>query len=174
MRVEMDCLILAAVVGAIGCADVTPPELQTPSDRLGVWTPDPSATILRTTLSNLDNPTLALVSSSTAWDALWAQTWGGTQASPPLPAIDFVLSSVVVVGLGKRAGPGYSVSIDSIVIHIAGAVLYATELGPGAHCDASSGSSAPVHMVHAPGHPPISNWRIGTVRRDCGSATPPG
>jgi len=168
----MNRLMLPALLAAAGCADESVSEPRDPSDRLGAWAPDPSATILRTALSKLDDPTLAVVSDPATWRALWTQAWGGSQVSPALPEIDFVLSSVVVVGLGKRAGLGYSVSIDSIVVHTVGSVLYATESLPGAHCDSSTGTSAPVHMVHAPGHLPIITWRVGTIRRDCASQVP--
>jgi hypothetical protein len=86
---------------------------------------------------------------------------------PLLPQIDFVLSSVIVVGLGKRMGPGYSVTIDSIVIHTTGSILFATAAQPGTQCDVSTGVSTPVHMVRFPGHPPIVDWRIAATRRDC-------
>jgi len=172
MRVDLNRLILTALVVATGCADVSVFEPQESSDRLGAWASDPSATILHTALSKLDDPTLAVVSDPATWRALWTQAWGGSQVSPTLPEIDFVLSSVVVVGLGKRAGLGYSVSIDSIVVRTAGSVLYATESRPGAHCDTSTGSSAPVHMVHAPGHLPVIEWRVGTISRDCASRAP--
>jgi hypothetical protein len=167
MRIERERLMLAALVVATGCADVARFESQEPGGRLGAWVPDSNATILRTALSQLDDPTLAVVSYPADWRALWTQTWGGLEASPALPAVDFVLSSVVVVGLGKRAGLGYSVTIDSIVVRTVGSVLYATESLPGAHCGASSGFSAPVHMVLAPGHPPITDWRVGTITPDC-------
>lgn len=166
---SMHRLILAVLVLATGCDEAAPFEPQDSADRLGVWVPDPGATILHTSLSRLDDPTLTVVSYPAPWRALWTLAWGGTQASPALPAIDFVLSSVVVVGLGKRAGLGFSVTIDSIVVRTVGAVLYATESQPGARCDASTGTSAPVHMVHSPGHPPIIDWRVGTIRRDCAS-----
>lgn len=161
--------LLAVLWFTAGCAgdlQVAPREA---NDRLGSWVPAPSATILRTSLSSLENPTLVVVSYPAAWRTLWSEAWGGLQASPVLPAVDFVLSSVIVVGLGKRAGPGYSVTIDSIVVRTGGSMLHATEVQPGAHCDASGGSSAPVHMVQMPGHPPIISWFVETVRRDCGS-----
>lgn len=58
--------------------------------------------------------------------------------------------------------------IDSIVQHVSGAVLYATEWQVGASCDLAVGPSAPLHMVHAPDHPPVIDWRVSVVRRDCG------
>lgn len=161
-------LLLATLAAAAGCGDGSQLAPRDTADRLGAWVPDAGATILRTAFSKLDDPTLAVVSYAATWRALWTQTWGGAQVSPALPQVDFVLSSVIVVGLGRRAGLGYSVSIDSIVVHTVGAVLFATETQPGAHCDASTGASAPVHMVLAPGHLPVIDWRVGTIRRDCG------
>lgn len=157
---------LGFTAGCVADAQLAPQEA---NDRLGSWAPDPSATILRTSLSSLENPTLVVVSYPAAWRTLWSEAWGGLEASPTLPVVDFVLSSVIVVGLGKRAGPGYSVTIDSIVVRTGGSMLHATEVQPGAHCSASGGPSAPVHMVQMPGHPPITGWSVETVSRDCGS-----
>ena len=137
-------------------------------DRLTAWAPNPSTTILQTTQSKRIDPMLAVVSTLPVWQNLWNETWGGVDAAPPLPQLDFVLSSIIVVGTGKRAGLGYSVAIDSVVLHASGAVLFATEAQPGAHCDPALVSSSPVHMVHYPGHPPIVDWRVSVVRRDCG------
>lgn len=163
----MHHVLLAALVSASGCVGASQVDPQATSDRLGAWAPDASATVLHTAQSKLDDPTMVVVSDAAIWRALWTQAWGGLQASPTLPVFDFVLSSVVVVGLGRRAGLGFSVSIDSIVVRTRGSVLYATESQPGAHCDISTGASAPVHMVHAPGHLPIVEWRVDSLRRDC-------
>jgi len=156
------------LLAAAACAGpaVAGPETKA-ADRLGVWIPNAAATLLHEDQSRLDNPILAVVSSAPAWLALWTTTWSGVQPAPPLPQIDFVLISVIVVGLGKRSGLGYSVNIDSVVVHTGGAVLFATEFDPGARCNALSGNAAPVHMVVYPGHPPIVDWQIGTALRDC-------
>jgi hypothetical protein len=159
--------VLAIGAGCGGSAPLLPSE--SVRDRLGVWIPGPGATLLSTPFSSLDNPTMAVVSSPAAWLDLWTRAWTGISGSPALPPIDFVLSSVVVLGLGSRAGRTFSVTIDSIVQHIPGAVLYATEWQVGASCDLAAGLSAPLHMVHAPGHPPVIDWRVGMARRNCGS-----
>jgi hypothetical protein len=164
--------MFATLALAMGCADAPQFDLQAPSDRLGVWIADPGATILRTEQSTFANPTLTVVSDPATWLSLWSQAWGGPQASPALPALDFVLSSVIVVGLGKRTGQGYGVSIDSVVVRTVGAVLYGTESQPGAHCNASVGTFSPVQMVRYPGHPPIMEWRLEAIRRECASAAP--
>jgi hypothetical protein len=157
----------ALLLLAAGCDDASRLAPQHTSDRLGVWVPEPTSTVLHTDRSKLTNPTLMIVSDAATWRALWTQAWGGMHAAPALPSVDFVLASVVVVGMGARAGLGYMVTIDSIVAHTVGAVLYATETLPGAHCDISTSTSAPVHMVYAPGHPPVVEWRVAPIRRDC-------
>ncbi|MGH7560411.1 MAG: hypothetical protein ACRENB_05255 [Gemmatimonadales bacterium] len=166
MRSVVLHLLFGAGAALSACSDAPPAGPQDPHDRLGVWLPSSGVTFLHSPRSGLENPTLIVVSFPAAWQALWSQAWGGASAAPPLPEVDFVLSSVVVVGLGKRAGLGYFVTIDSIVTRTTGAVLYATESLPGANCQ-SAGISAPVHMVHAPGHPPVVEWRMSMLRRDC-------
>jgi hypothetical protein len=165
--------LLAAAIAAAACAGAAQFGSSDSGDRLGAWIPDPRFTLLHTESSQLDNPTLAVVSDLPSWSALWAQAWGGAQDAPPLPQIDFVVSSVVVVGLGKRAGLGYAVTIDSIVVHVVGSVLFATESQPRTSCNPGSGFSRPVHMVLAPEHFPVTEWRMETIRRDCASSAPP-
>ena len=152
------------LLGAPACSDPIEPAGASPDDRLGVWVPDPHATLVQSVQSKLVNPTAGLVESRSAWAAMWSQAWG--PGAPPLPEIDFVLASVVVVGLGKRTGQGYLARVDSIVVHTTGAVGFATEILPGDSC-APSGEFSPVHMVWMPGHPPVFEWRIGSLRRAC-------
>lgn len=159
---------LAVLLTAAACNNPTASlPSQDGSDRLGAWIPDSSATILHTSVSQLYDPILAVVSTKPEWTTVWVQAWGTAQAAPPLPQVDFVLSSVLVVALGKRAGPGYSVNIDSVVVHASGAVLFATEVQAGANCPPPAGTSAAVHMVLFPGHPPVVDWQVGTLRQDC-------
>lgn len=172
-RLAVRRLLPIVLAISAGCAESLPLDAEPASDRLGVWIPGPAATLLSTPHSGLTNPTLAVVSSPAAWLTLWTSAWDGIAGSPPLPAIDFVLTSVVVVGLGSRAGRTHSVTIDSIVQHISGAVLYATEWQVAASCDLAPGSSAPLHMVHAPGHPPVRDWRVSVVGRHCGTSGSP-
>jgi hypothetical protein len=136
------------------------------NNRTGAWSPGPAATILHLSESGLENPRLAVVGDRATWASIWADAWKGTTA-PPLPEIDFVLMGVLVVGLGRRARPEYSVTIDSVVSYTNGAALYATEIQPSAACQSPAGSSAPVHMVLMPGHPPVNDWRIGISVRTC-------
>jgi len=157
----------ALVLLALACSGSTPVEPATHADRLGVWVPAPSATILQSAQSSLLSSRQLLVEDRSTWETLWAETWGGANKAPPLPQLDFVTSSVVVVGVGRRAGPGYSVTIDSIVSFTGGAVAFATDSQPGTHCNPLAGTSSPVHMAHMPGHPPIQEWRVSTNLRNC-------
>jgi hypothetical protein len=162
MRLGLPLLLLA------GCATEIQLQPDRIADRLGAWVPGPTATILQSQESGLHAPTIALVADTGAWRALWVKTWAGTPVLPPLPNIDFVLSSVLIVGLGDRAGLGYAVTIDSVVSYSSGPVLYATTTQPGSQCQFSPGLSAPVHMVWVPEHPPAAmDYRMATVRGPC-------
>jgi hypothetical protein len=158
--------LVLALLFVTGCAGDEATAPAAGPNRTGAWAPVPSETILRVSASGLDNPRLAVVGDRATWESIWNDTWKGA-TKPPLPEIDFVLSGVLVVGTGRRAGPGYEVTIDSVVTYTNGASLYATELQPAASCQVQAGSSAPVHMVLMPGHPPVSDWRIGTSVRSC-------
>jgi hypothetical protein len=135
-------------------------------DRLGVWVPEPAATILRAEESSLHVPTFAIVVDTNAWRSIWTQAWADTAAPPRLPFEDFVLTSVIVLGLGDRVGTGYSVTIDSVVSYTSGQILFATESQPEHPCPGPA-FSAPVHMVRVINHPPPMEYRLARVRRPC-------
>jgi hypothetical protein len=136
-------------------------------DRLGVWVPDPTATILRVEESGLRVPTFEIVTDTGSWHTVWTQAWAATAAPPPVPFEDFVLTSVLVVGLGDRVGTGYSVTIDSVVSYTSSQVLFATEIQPMRPCSGSSEITAPLHMVRVPNHPPPMDRRVAVVRTPC-------
>ena len=154
-------LALATACGIGAQFDGDPAE-----DRLGVWVPSPSATILRADTSSLHLPTFAIVVDTGSWRRIWNQAWTDTATRPSLPFEDFVLTSVLVLGLGDRVGPGYSVTIDSVVSYSSGQVLFATETQPLPGC-AGTSTSAPVHMVRVINHPPPMEHRVAKVRRPC-------
>jgi hypothetical protein len=81
--------------------------------------------------------------------------------------VDFVLQSVIVVGLGRRGALGYTVTIDSVVTWPIGATLYATESRLPPSCVSADSGVVPVHMVLAPNHPPVNDWQVRTITRNC-------
>jgi hypothetical protein len=162
----MRFVLLVLTVGSVGCESTPPSAADSRQDRLGAWVPEASATILRLDQSSLKNPRHVVVEDRNSWQQLWTETWQGHPSPPTLPVIDFVLASVVVVAAGQR-GPGYSVSVDSIVSYTTGGVAFATESQPGAGCTASPGTSAPVHMVFMPGHIPVVEWQVSSSVRVC-------
>ncbi|MFN8653674.1 MAG: hypothetical protein U0133_17345 [Gemmatimonadales bacterium] len=156
-------LLLALLTGCGSSAAVQPPPT---IERLGAWVPGPSSTVLHETRSSLHYPTFEIVTDTAAWQRLWRQTWADSQAIPPRPEPDFVLSSVIAFGIGDRVGTGYSVTIDSIVVYSGGPVLFATEVQPTEPCPAGT-PTAPVHMVWVIDHPPPMESRVAHVRRPC-------
>lgn len=160
------CLCAAALagLGTIGCGDATRPELRASSTRLGVWVPGPLATILQTSNSELRDQTFVVVEDAQAWRDTWTRTW---PAVAP-PDVDFVLSSVIVVAMGRRNAPGYTVTIDSVVTRTNGATLHATETRMDASCGNVDPGRTPVHMVLVPDHPPVNEWLVRTTARTCG------
>ena len=157
---------LLLAVGGAGCGGPSPSAPSSADDRLGVWTPQAGNTILLAAQSGLESPRRLMVEDRNTWQVLWTEAWEGTPNPPPLPFIDFVLASVVVIAAGPR-GPDYAVSVDSVVVFTRGGVVFATESQPGTSCTVGSGTSSPVHMVHMPGHPPIMEWRVSTAVHLC-------
>ena len=84
-RAALRGLLPAVLAVSAGCAESLPFQSEPASDRLGVWIPGPGATLLSTGASRLDNPTMAVVSSSAAWLDMWSRAWGGIAGSPALP-----------------------------------------------------------------------------------------
>lgn len=166
MQLHRRSPLLLSLALAAGCGAGSQFEGNPDVDRLGVWVPSPSATILRTDQSSLHVPTFAIVVDTGAWRRIWVQAWTDSVAPPRLPFEDFVLTSVIVLGIGDRVGPGYSVTIDSVVSYNSGQVLFATETQPLPGC-AVTPASAPVHMVRVINHPPPMEYRIAKVRQPC-------
>jgi hypothetical protein len=151
---------------AAACSHGSQLQPDTTVDRLGVWAPGPSATILHAEASSLHFPTFEIVIDTGAWRRIWSEAWADTATPPGLPYTDFVLSSVIVLGLGDRVGTGYSVTIDSVVSYKSGPILFATEVQPEQPCPGPP-LSAPLHMVRVIDHPPPMDYRVARVRRPC-------
>lgn len=167
MRLASCGILIAPLLLAAACDPTSPaPTSTTTIERLGAWVPGPASTILHTSQSSLRYPTFEIVTDTASWQRVWNQTWSDSPLAPRRPNLDFVLTSVIVLGLGNRVGPGYSVSIDSIVVYSGGPILFATEVQPDSPC-AGTATSAPVHMVWIVDHPPPMEYRVARVRRPC-------
>ena len=158
---------LAAIACCLAC---DPPSATVATggsgDRLGVWVPDRGATLVSVSRSGLVVPTYTVVSDQESWRALWSLVWRDSVPPPSLPAIDFVLAAVVVASPGQGGGEG-TVSIDSIVTYVAGAIGYVSEVRAGPTCPGGSVLAAPVHMAVVLDHPPVVRWDVRTSLAVC-------
>jgi hypothetical protein len=157
---------LALLVAVTACADSAVEPVTPSASRIGVWAPTPDATIVKASNSGMENPRLAIVGDRATWVSVWTDVWKGTANPPTMPEYDFVLAGVVVVGTGRR-GPGYIVTIDSIVHYASHSELHATEEQPAAGCQTGTTASAPVHLAFIVGHPVVTQWRIGISQKTC-------
>jgi len=73
---------------------------------------DPSGlrTVLRSSMSQVDEAREVVVRTSEEWTALWRRHAGAA----PAPTVDFATSTVVAVFLGSRATAGFRVEITGI------------------------------------------------------------
>jgi len=166
MRALTIRLTLLALLGVAGCgAPTILPGLAV--KRIDAWAAPPEATVLQLDTSQFVDLTEREVGDPGAWSVAWSQAWPATGAAPAPPAIDFVLASVLVMGLGRRPTTGYDVTIDSVVEFTSGDVLFATEHQPGPGCPVAQTPTAPVDMVVIASHPLIGEWRLYPVVRDC-------
>ena len=109
---------------------------------------DSSAVVLNTG-QGIGDPTRAVIRDSTTWKAFWAQAHAQIEPLPPLPAVNFADSMLLVAGLGTRSTGGLSVSIDSVA---RGTTLrvFVTAVTPGSNCMTTMAITWPVLVVRVP------------------------
>ncbi len=107
-----------------------------------------------------------VVRDRAAWDAAWARLQNGMVA-PPLPAVDFSASSVVLVAIGQRSSGGHDVRVTGVTRDGADAVVrYAvTEPAPG--CMTAQMITSPVDVVRVPRIVGHARFERATVRGTC-------
>ncbi|GJG86679.1 hypothetical protein tb265_18600 [Gemmatimonadetes bacterium T265] len=101
-----------------------------------------------------------------AWEAAWAQLNNGMVA-PPLPAVDFTTSSVVLVAIGPRSSGGYDVRVTNVRRDGPDTVVDYTVTEPGPGCMTAAVMTAPVDVVRVPRPDGVVRFARRTVRRPC-------
>jgi hypothetical protein len=61
--------------------------------------------------SRFEDPVRRVIRSETEWWKFWNDLYGDTANAEP-PAVDFEQEMIIVVALGGRPSPGYSIDID--------------------------------------------------------------
>jgi hypothetical protein len=100
--------------------------------------------------SGIETPTRTVISDDAAWAAAWAQIHAHATEVPPLPAIDFDNSVLVMAAMGTRPTGGYEVIIESVRAHNGGLLVSVLERSPGSSCGTYQALTAPIHVVQVP------------------------
>ncbi len=108
-----------------------------------------SSAIVLASGQGLGDPTRAVIRDSTAWEAFWNQAHALVEPAPPVPAVNFEESMLLVAALGTRSTGGHAVMIDSVA---RGPTLrvFVTAVAPGADCMTTMSISWPVQVVRVP------------------------
>jgi hypothetical protein len=109
---------------------------------------DSTAVVLATS-HGVGDPTRAVIRDSTAWEAFWTEAHALMEPMPPIPAVDFTSSMLLVAALGTRSSGGHRVTIDSVA---RGATLrvFVTAVAPGPDCMTTLSITWPVQVVRVP------------------------
>jgi hypothetical protein len=137
-------VVAALLPLAVACSSGAPtPGAETPR---GIVTHIDSNAIVLTTGQGIGDPTRSVIRDSTAWKDFWAQANAQVEPAPPLPAVNFADSMLLVATLGTRSSGGHSVSIDSVA---RGTTLrvFVTAVSPGSDCVTTMAITWPVQVV---------------------------
>jgi hypothetical protein len=142
-RVAAGVVLVGALLAGCAAESVFGPRLATLLETREVYSSQHS-------WSGFEDPVRTLITDDVAWAEAWATLHEGVTPQPPLPAIDFEGSVLVLAGMGMRPTGGYRVTIESVRAHEG--VLYVTvrERSPGPTCGTYQALTQPVHVLEVP------------------------
>src|SRR4051794_4173268 len=111
-KLLISSLVVAGSVGCAASADREPAAIPPNAHHLTVQ-PMPEVQSSQS-FSGLHNRDRLVVSDADTWAKLWKQIVAGRQPAPPVPAVDFATSSLVVAAMGMQPTGGYLIRIDDV------------------------------------------------------------
>lgn len=138
---RMRSIHVAAIVVAISaCTPGMDPQLPPGAEELT----DATETVLQDHYSGIVDRRRLVIRDAQAWAAFWNQAYSRRIPVPPVPAIDFTGSMVIVASMGSRGSGGHGIDVDAI--YEAGDILFAVvrERSPGGFCLVTAAESQPV------------------------------
>jgi hypothetical protein len=153
MRSAYQLLIAAALLSSVACQSATmgAPVSQIPSTAIDEsFSAGGVRRVAHAYYSGFDRAARLVVRDQRSWSAAWALLYAGSSPVPPVPAIDFSGSTVIVVALGARSTGGYDMTVTRVARD--GAVLYveATSTSPGRRCGTTQAFTQPVDIIVVP------------------------
>jgi hypothetical protein len=108
-----------------------------------------------------------VVADADAWAAEWQAIWSNHVPVPPVPAVDFTSSVIVIAALGQRPTTGYSVVIEQVRLANGSLAVDVRERSPGTSCATGQAVTSPVHIVQVPRQATTAAFTIRRVTYSC-------
>jgi hypothetical protein len=91
-----------------------------------------------------------VVRDAAAWAALWPRLVGNQTPVPPVPAVDFSRSMIILAAMGTKPSSGYAITIDAVFQ--SGGTTYAgvRETSPADDCLVLTVITSPIDAVLVP------------------------
>jgi hypothetical protein len=100
--------------------------------------------------SGFTAPQRIAVHDTSTWTGLWAQIEAAVTPVPPVPAIDFTTTTVIIAAMGTHASGGFSIRVDDAATLDGDAWISVVEQSPGVHCVVPAVVTSPVVVVAIP------------------------
>ncbi|HEX9755766.1 MAG TPA: hypothetical protein VGA42_08655 [Gemmatimonadales bacterium] len=158
--------LLAGLWSATACDPAAPSR----APDLGAGSPPPIVeTVLRSSVSGLTTPDTRIIETAETWAATWEEIHANLDPKPPIPAVDFRTTALVLDALGNVAD-GRTTRIDAVEAVEGGVVVRTTIETPGPTCAIPAVITHPVHVVRVRRPLVASLVKVERIRAvfDCG------
>lgn len=150
-RTLLPALLAGAAAVSIGCAtgciNEAPGDPQGPAEMQPVrFEPLPDAQAVRF-YSGMTTRQRLVIRDAATWANVWQQLASPFQPVPPVPAVDFATSLVVVAAMGQKNTGGYAITVDDVRATAGEVSISVTEQAPGSGCSVIQALTAPVAVV---------------------------
>jgi hypothetical protein len=97
--------------------------------------------------SGIEETTRMVITNQGAWVVAWEQLFRHTEPAPPVPAVDFARSAIVVAAMGTRPSGGHAITFEGAFRDDRRLYLVILERTPGPTCITTAALTAPVVVV---------------------------
>lgn len=91
-----------------------------------------------------------IIASTEAYDEAWNELFSNFMKKPPVPAINFETSMVILVTMGEKTNGGYSIHVKSITENEKDVVVLIEERIPAKNCMTTSVIVYPAQLIELP------------------------
>jgi hypothetical protein len=141
---------LASTAGSIGCTDAADRGGDIPGDAHHVQVQPIDEAEPMQFHSGFPVRQRVVVRDTASWINLWPQIVGTATPVPPVPAIDFASTTVIVTATGTKPTAGYAIRIDDAATLDDDAWISVVEQSPDASCAVADVVTSPAAVVAVP------------------------